>query len=103
MQKTAVMMYAQTADPIEKVAKTFVRSDFLCCKGECAVIIRVFEEKPALGSAAAEQAGAALRRAILDRGQARVVAATGASQLEFLDALTRREDINWQRVEMFHL
>jgi glucosamine-6-phosphate deaminase len=73
------------------------------CKGEHAVIIRVFEEKPALGSAAAEQAGVALRQAILDRGQARIVAATGASQLEFLDALTRREDIDWQRVEMFHL
>ena len=67
------------------------------------MIIKVFEEKPVLGSAAAEQAGAVLRRAILDRGQARIVAATGASQLEFLDALTRREDIDWQRVEMFHL
>ena len=67
------------------------------------MIIRVFEEKLALGSAAAEQAGTALRRAILDRGQARIVAATGASQLEFLDALTRRKDIDWQRVEMFHL
>jgi glucosamine-6-phosphate deaminase len=67
------------------------------------VIIRVFEDKRALGRTAAEQAGAVLRRAILDRGPARIVAATGASQLEFLDALTRREDIDWSRVEMFHL
>jgi glucosamine-6-phosphate deaminase len=85
------------------VAETFVRSDFPSCKGECAVIIRVFEEKPALGSAAAEQAGAALRRAILERGRARIIAATGAAQLEFLDALTSMEDIDWRRVEMFHL
>src|SRR5580698_5528835 len=41
--------------------------------------------------------------AINMRGQARIVVATGASQLEFLAALTRTEDIEWQRVEMFHL
>ena len=29
--------------------------------------------------------------------------ATGASQFEFLDALTKREDIDWRHVEMFHL
>jgi glucosamine-6-phosphate deaminase len=67
------------------------------------VIIRVFEDKRALARAAAEHAVAALRTAILDRGLARIVVATGASQLEFLDALTKREDIDWQRVEMFHL
>jgi len=63
----------------------------------------VFGEKRALARAAAEQAEAALRRAILERGRARIVAATGAAQLEFLDFLTRMEDIDWQRIEMFHL
>jgi glucosamine-6-phosphate deaminase len=67
------------------------------------VILKVFDDKCALGQAAAEQAAAALRRAILERGQARIVVATGASQLEFLASLTRREDLDWQRVEMFHL
>jgi len=67
------------------------------------VIIRVFEDKCVLGRSAAEEAGAVLRRAILDRGRARVVVATGSSQLEFLDALTQIEDIDWPRVEMFHL
>jgi glucosamine-6-phosphate deaminase len=67
------------------------------------VIVKVFEDKRALGQAAAEQATAALRRAILERELARIVVATGASQLEFLDALTQRKDIDWQRVEMFHL
>jgi glucosamine-6-phosphate deaminase len=66
-------------------------------------MIRVFGEKGALARAAAEQAAAALRRAILERGQARIVAATGAAQLAFLDVLTRLEGIDWQRVEMFHL
>jgi glucosamine-6-phosphate deaminase len=67
------------------------------------LIIRVFGDKRTLARAAAEQAAATLRRAILERGQARIVAATGAAQLEFLDALTRMEDIDWQRAEMFHL
>jgi glucosamine-6-phosphate deaminase len=67
------------------------------------VNIRVFKDKRGLARTAAEQAAAALRAAILERGRARIVAATGAAQLEFLDALTRLEDIDWQRVEMFHL
>jgi glucosamine-6-phosphate deaminase len=67
------------------------------------VIAKVFEDKTALSTAAAEQAAAAVRRAILDRGSARIIAATGASQLDFLDALTKARNIDWQRVEMFHL
>ncbi len=67
------------------------------------MIIRVFKDKRALARAAAEQAAAALRAAILERGWARIVVATGASQLKFLDALTRAESIDWHRVEMFHL
>jgi glucosamine-6-phosphate deaminase len=31
------------------------------------------------------------------------VVATGTSQLDFLDALATSPDIDWQRVEMFHL
>src|SRR2546428_13694025 len=56
-----------------------------------------------LARAAAEQAATAMRRAILDRGRARIVVATGTSQLDFLDALTKAENIDWKRVEMFHL
>jgi glucosamine-6-phosphate deaminase len=36
-------------------------------------------------------------------GTVRLVAATGASQIEFLDVLTSTPGIDWQRVEMFHL
>jgi glucosamine-6-phosphate deaminase len=62
----------------------------------------VFEDKQALGRAAAEQAGAAINRAIAERGAARILVATGASQFEFLEALTNA-DVDWARVEMFHL
>jgi glucosamine-6-phosphate deaminase len=63
----------------------------------------VFDDKLSLGRAAAERATTVLRRAIRDRGRARIIAATGASQFEFLDALTCAQDIDWPRVEMFHL
>ncbi len=67
------------------------------------MIVRVFENKLSLSKAAAEQASAAVRRAIHDRDCARIIVATGSSQLDFLDALTNAKNIDWQRVEMFHL
>jgi glucosamine-6-phosphate deaminase len=65
--------------------------------------IRVFETKAELGRAAAARAAAAIGEAVARSGSARVVAATGASQFEFLDALTATKDVDWPRVEMFHL
>jgi glucosamine-6-phosphate deaminase len=67
------------------------------------MILKVFEDKATLSRAAAEQAVAAIRRAIGERGWARIVAATGAAQFAFLEALTTAEGIDWARVEMFHL
>jgi glucosamine-6-phosphate deaminase len=67
------------------------------------MIVRVFEDKSSLGRAAAEQAASAIRHAIGERELARIIAATGTSQIEFLDALTKADNIDWQRVEMFHL
>jgi glucosamine-6-phosphate deaminase len=67
------------------------------------VIVRVFEDKRSLSTAAADQAANAIRHAILDRGRARIVVATGTSQLDFLDALVAAEKLDWQKVELFHL
>jgi glucosamine-6-phosphate deaminase len=67
------------------------------------MLIKVFNDKITLGRAAAEQAANAIRRAIAERGQARIIAATAASQLEFLDALTKAPGIDWSKVEAFHL
>ncbi len=65
--------------------------------------IKVFDDKPSLGRAAAQQAAEAIRRAIQENGRARIIAATGASQFELLDSLTSLPDIGWERVELFHL
>jgi glucosamine-6-phosphate deaminase len=67
------------------------------------MIVRVFEERNSLGQAAAVQAATALRDAIAKHGRARVVAASAASQFEFLEALTSTPGINWKRVKLFHL
>jgi glucosamine-6-phosphate deaminase len=67
------------------------------------MVLKVFNDKVSLGKTAAEQAAIAIRRAIQDHGQARVIAATAASQLEFLNALTKAPDIGWRNVELFHL
>jgi glucosamine-6-phosphate deaminase len=66
-------------------------------------MLRVFPDKVSLGKAAAVQAASAMRKAIADRGEARIIAATGASQFEFLEALTAEPDLDWSKVEMFHL
>jgi len=67
------------------------------------MMVRVFDDKKLLGEAAAEQASKAIRRAISAQGMARIIAATGMSQVDFLDALTRDDKIDWRKVEMFHL
>jgi glucosamine-6-phosphate deaminase len=65
--------------------------------------IKTFSDKHILGASAAEQAAASIRRAIDQRGKARIIAATGAAQFEFLEVLTSVPNIDWSRVEMFHL
>ena len=65
--------------------------------------IKVFDDKHSASRAAAEQAAHAIRDAIRQQGYARIVAATAASQIDFLDALTRMSGIDWRLVEVFHL
>lgn len=56
-----------------------------------------------MGVAAAKHAAATIRSALRERNHARIVAATAASQKEFLEELTGASDIDWPRVEVFHL
>ncbi len=65
--------------------------------------IRIFESKQELGQAAARHAAEILRSAIAGRGNARIIAATGASQFDFLESLTATRDVDWSAVTMFHL
>ena len=60
-------------------------------------------DRRAMSAAAARHGADSIRHAIDRQGNARIVAATGASQLEFLEALTSLPGIDWPRVELFHL
>lgn len=65
--------------------------------------IRVIPAVDDLNRVAAAHAADTLRRALADRPTARLVAATGSSQLGFLEALIATPGIDWPRVELFHL
>jgi glucosamine-6-phosphate deaminase len=64
--------------------------------------IQVFDTKLALGQAAASDAAEIVQQALAERDVAYLIAATGASQFEFLDALVV-QDIDWSKVVFFHL
>ena len=65
--------------------------------------VRIEADRRAASAAAAAHGADIIRRAISGQGKARVIAATGASQIDFLGALTATPDIDWARVELFHL
>jgi glucosamine-6-phosphate deaminase len=67
-------------------------------------VTRTLLNSPAeVALAAALDAAALIRHAITQRGAARVVAATGVSQQEFLALLVAQPEIPWERVVLFHL
>ena len=70
--------------------------------GRLALQIEIFDTKAQLGQAAARDAAQIIQQAIAERGVAYVIAATGASQFEFLEALVV-EEIDWSKVVFFHL
>jgi glucosamine-6-phosphate deaminase len=65
--------------------------------------IKIFPSKTELAQNAANDAAATICETISQRGEVRILAATGASQFDFLEALTKAPGIDWKRVEMFHL
>src|SRR6266576_1308164 len=65
--------------------------------------VKIFDSRLQLAQAAATDAADLIRLAITARGEAYLIAATGASQFEFLDALVRQPAIDWSQVTFFHL
>jgi glucosamine-6-phosphate deaminase len=65
--------------------------------------LRIFDDKTGMAKAAADEAARLIREAIAVWGRARIVVATGTSQIEFLEALVTAPDIAWEQVELFHL
>ncbi len=67
--------------------------------------MNIFKEKTKLetSKAAAVTASMKLREAIHTNGHASFIVATGASQFDFLGALTDDKEIDWTKTTMFHL
>ena len=65
--------------------------------------VKIFETRQEMGKAAAEEAVSILKSTIKEKGEAIFVAATGASQFEFLENLTSIPSIDWSKTTMFYL
>jgi glucosamine-6-phosphate deaminase len=72
--------------------------EFPCGKAK----VEIYPSARALGKAAAEMAAQVIRSAITERGRARVIVATGNSQIPLIDELVQ-QDLEWKRVEIFHM
>ena len=64
--------------------------------------IVISKTKQVLGKKAAQMGAELIRKAILDKGKANIIVATGASQFEMLNELVK-ENIDWSLVTAFHL
>lgn len=63
----------------------------------------VFEDDRALGHAAAAHTAGVLTAAVRNHGKARVIIATGNSQLTFVEALRKHSEIPWEKITVFHM
>jgi glucosamine-6-phosphate deaminase len=62
----------------------------------------IYESAAAAGMAGAAQAAQLILTAIAAHGRARIIGATGNSQIPLVEALVH-EDIDWRAVELFHM
>jgi glucosamine-6-phosphate deaminase len=67
------------------------------------VKIEVLTTKAECGIAAAKKGAEILKHAISANGHANFIVATGASQFDFLNALTETQGIDWRLTTMYHL
>jgi glucosamine-6-phosphate deaminase len=63
----------------------------------------VFPNRDTMSEAAARHVASSLSGAIAAHGEARLVPATAASQLDFQRALVRQPGVDWSRIEVFQL
>jgi len=65
--------------------------------------VAIYDTTENMAEAAAATAAKELSRCITEKGRATFMAATGTSQLRFLDALTGQSHVDWAKTEMYHL
>src|SRR6202051_2662936 len=67
------------------------------------VQVRIYPSREALGAAAAADAAQIITNAVRERGRARIIVATGNSQLDLIHTLVEMPNVPWKSVEVFHL
>jgi glucosamine-6-phosphate deaminase len=65
--------------------------------------LKIFDSGLSLAKTAADDVANYIREAISKRGHAYLIAATGTSQFQFLDALVLQPGIEWKQTTFFHL
>ena len=71
--------------------------------GRAHTMVKILPSKVEMARTAANHAADSLRMLLAAKESVRLLAATGASQFEFLEALSAEQGIDWRRVELFHL
>ncbi len=66
-------------------------------------LVHIFDSTSEMASAAARQGAKLITGAINQFGGARVLVATGNSQVQLVDALVNCSGVEWNRVELFHM
>jgi glucosamine-6-phosphate deaminase len=84
---------------ISGVANQLDTQYFTCGKAK----VEVHETIESLSRQAASHAASLISSAIARRGNARIVIATGNSQVAFMSELVRQPGIEWDRVDSFHM
>lgn len=65
--------------------------------------LMICKDKKECGAEAAKFGAERIRQALAEKGECRIILATGASQFEMQEALLKEEGIDWTKVTMFHL
>lgn len=65
--------------------------------------IRIYENRSLMGSDAAGMAGEIIKRLLAEKEFINIIFAAAPSQNEFLAALTNIQDIEWNRINAFHM
>lgn len=65
--------------------------------------VTILETNEQLGVAAAQAFASAVAKAFETRDEIAVILATGNSQLTFIDAVAKRDDIDWSKITVLHM
>jgi len=65
--------------------------------------VRVADSNASLGEQAAEDFATTVKARLEEKDEIAVILATGNSQLSFIDALARRDDIPWPQISVLHM